>query len=423
MAGWDKLSAILALSIAIFAILPNLPLLYLLFVSLLRLLRAPSTRCQELLWKDVPEGELHECPLYGGCQHTVSHTSHGFRCWENLLSVVFSRAWADKERQKRRVLKPRSLPLKEDFLQVDFTVLMAFIISTLGCSASLGSLMLGISTYTDGDRFVFDACGAERLEVKVCDEYLVAHLFAKNCRPWSETGERRIRSWSKVEIENFLNGYPPFYSEKITLRNNQSIPFPINAPEDIRKGGWILAVKLGNITTALPFYFESQPTTSDTHRKPTFQLATEWVREMVIEPFSKTFPSDPNVLAASKALKGLCNGQEYIDCPLEGSDLDENLPFTLDKNAAIKAMAIFNGRTRMTATERAHLKAATEPMLVPLLSAAVFGTRDVLRFEKKCVNFKEKLPPAMRPSSKIFVRDCLRTGFDTARRHPGRSGW
>lgn len=424
MAEWDKLSTILALSVAIFAILPNLPLLYRLVVSLLRLLRVPSTRCEVLLWEDIPDRDLHECPPYSsGCQHTVSHTSHGYRCWENLLSVVFTRAWKDKKTRERRVLKPRSLPLNEDFLQVDFTVIMAFIISTLGCNASLGSLMWGLSTYADGDRFVFDACGAERLEVKICDDYLVAHLFAKNCRPWSETGERSIRSWSKREIENFLNGYPPFYSEQITLSDNQSIPFPINDPEDIGKGGWILAVKLGKITTALPFYFESLSTMSDTHRKPTFQLATEWVRDMVVEPFSKTFPGDPNVLAASRALKALCNGQEYIDCQLEGSDIGENLPSSLDKNAAIKAMTIFNGRTQMTANERAQLKLAAESMLVPLLSAAVYGTRDVLRFEKKCVNFKEKLPPAMRPSSKIFVRDCSKTGFYAERRYPRHGGW
>jgi hypothetical protein len=62
----------------------------------------------------------------------------------------------------------------------------------------------------------------------------------------------------------------------------------------------------------------------------------------------------------------------------------------------------------MTVLEREQLKKDAEPILIPMLSAAVFGAREVLRFEKECVDFTSKLPPALRPSSRIFLRDCVK---------------
>lgn len=418
MARWDEIGTILALSIAIFGILPNISIIKNLVISLLRHFHAPGTRCTELLWEDVPEGVLHECPPHTPwhvCKHKIVHGRKA-RCWEQLFSVVFSRAWTDNGRQKRRVSKPEILSLSEDFMRIDFRVLMAFIISTIGCNKSPGSLMWGLSTYTEKDEFVLDVGGAERVEMKAQDGKPVVHLFAERCRPWRPSGETDTRSWTKAEIENLLSGYPPNYSATIRLHNRDAVAFPINSMEDIQKGGWILAVKLGNIDTALPFYFESQAPTNY-HRKATFQRATEWVKEIVKEPLTNAFPGDRNVRAASKALVSLCGGQEYVDCLLQDSDLNENAPDDLNGENAAKAMEIFNRATRMTRSQIAILKADAEPILISLLSAAVFGTREVLRFEGNCVNFNAKLPSTLRPSSKIFVRDCMKTGFDASRRY------
>ena len=419
MAHWDEISAILALSIAIFSILPNLPFIKGLIISLLRHSHAPITRCAELLWEDVPDGVLHECPPatpWQVCKHKIVHVCQP-KCWEQLLSVVFSRAWTDRGRQEKRVSKPEILPLSENFIHIDFRVLMAFVISTIGCNESLGSLLWGFSTYSEKEEFVFDAGGVERVETKVRGQYLIAHLFAERCRPWTLSDEKNVRSWTKAEIENLLNGYPPYYSATITLANRQTIAFPIHSVADIQKGGWILAVKLGNIRTALPLYFESQTSISSS-RKATFQRATEWIREIIREPFTKAFPGDRNVRAALRAVESLCDGQEYIDCVLEDCDLQENLPNTLNGQDSTKAMEIFNRPTRMNTSQRAELRADAGPILIPLLSAAVFGVREVVRFEQNCINLKATLPPTLRPSSKIFVRDCTKTGFDASRRYP-----
>jgi len=109
---------------------------------------------------------------------------------------------------------------------------------------------------------------------------------------------------------------------------------------------------------------------------------------------------------AIRALNRLCRGQENIGCALEKSDLNDHVADTLTADEAIKAMNIFNRLTLMTQSEREGLRRDTEPTLVPLLSAAVFGVKEVIRFEKKCINLKEKLPPILMPSAQIYVRDC-----------------
>jgi hypothetical protein len=125
MAHWDEIGVIVALCVIIFNILPNLPFIKGLVVSLLRHYYPSGTRCTEFLWEDVPEGVLHECPPptpWQVCKHKIIHDS-GPKCWEQAFSVVFSRAWVDNDRKKRRVTKPDMLPLSEAFMRVDFRVL------------------------------------------------------------------------------------------------------------------------------------------------------------------------------------------------------------------------------------------------------------------------------------------------------------
>src|SRR5256885_16107126 len=160
MARWDEIAAILAISLAIFNILPHLPLFQSLAISLLRHCHAPGTRCRELLWKDVPEGPLHQCPAatpWLACKHKTIHVD-GPDCWRDLFSVVFSRAWADRDRQRRNIPKPDILPLSEDFIHIDFKVLMAFFISTIGCDESLGCVRGCFSAYTDKDEIGRASC-------------------------------------------------------------------------------------------------------------------------------------------------------------------------------------------------------------------------------------------------------------------------
>jgi hypothetical protein len=405
MADWTKIGTLATFSLIIFVILPKLG--QFLLLNLLDLFSKHETKCDRLLWEDVPDGELHECTTLG-CQHELTHRDQGRKCWEGILPVVFSRAWIRETRRNADTVKPKALPVEKEYLEIDFSVFMGFILSTFACGENPRSMFKGFSTYHTDDRFIFDACGIERVDLKFHGDYAVVHLRGSKCRPWVENGDKAITSWTKKEIENLLDGYPPLYSAMITLRDGVSrVTFPISSREDIVKGGWVIATKLGQMHTALPIYFESQDPTRDIHRKPTFQRATEWVRDIVAQPFTLAFPDDHNVRAALKALNSLCDGETYITGQLEGSDLDQDSPNTFNSDEAIKAMQIFNRPTSMTQKERDHLRADAEPILVPLLSAAVYGTRDVLRFEKDCVDFTGKLPPPLRPSSRIFVRDCV----------------
>jgi hypothetical protein len=135
------------------------------------------------------------------------------------------------------IIKPEILPLSEDFILIDFKVLMAFIISTIGCNESLGSLIWGFSTYTDKDEFVFDAGGAERVEIYVRDQYLITHIFAERCRPWTPSGKKRYSPRTKPEIENLLIAIPPFYFAVVTRQNRKTLALSIHSMETFRRAG------------------------------------------------------------------------------------------------------------------------------------------------------------------------------------------
>jgi hypothetical protein len=411
MAEWGQVSSIVALAMIPFTVWGTLhtlvPFLAHQYRKLLLKLK-PKVRCDRLLWRDVLEGELHECAVHD-CDHTLSHKAESVKCWEGQLPVVYSRGWQSQSKRNAENYLPETLHEKGEFLEIDFRVLLGFIISTIGCSENVRLVHSGFSVYRGSGQFEFDVRGLQRIQLKFHENYVVAHVQGLRCRPWSPTGDKSVRPWTKAEIENLLKGYPPFYSARITLHDGQTkVDFPIYSQDDIHKGGWVLAVQLGKITNPLPLYFESQPATEESHRKPTFQKATEWVRDMLREPFIRSFTDDHNVIAASKALDALCSGQRYISSFLEGSDLSEEASHSLGEADSVKAMEIFTRPTLMTVLEREQLKKDAQAILVPMLSAAVFGVREVLRFEKECVDFTSKLPPALRPSSRIFLRDCVK---------------
>jgi hypothetical protein len=51
------------------------------------------------------------------------------------------------------------------------------------------------------------------------------------------------------------------------------------------------------------FVFDASEAERVPHRKPAFQRATEWVREIVLEPFTKAFPDDANIQAVTEPIK------------------------------------------------------------------------------------------------------------------------
>jgi hypothetical protein len=119
--------------------------------------------------------------------------------------------------------------------------------ATVGCNEDLGSLTWGFSTYTSSDNFVFDAGGAQWLHLRAYDQCLVLHLFAESCRPWTPDGDWSVSSWTKDEIENLIDGYPPFYSAEVHLKG-MTTESPIHSVDDIRKGGCVLAgARLGPV--------------------------------------------------------------------------------------------------------------------------------------------------------------------------------
>jgi hypothetical protein len=93
---------------------------------------------------------------------------------------------------------------------------------------------------------------------------------------------------------------------------------------------------------------------SEPHRKANLQRATEWVREIVLEP------DDANIRAASKALISLCKGQKYFDSKLEGTDINENTPHSLDVEDVIKATSNIENGYQIKTCKAGNPQTATE---------------------------------------------------------------
>lgn len=133
MVHWDMLAVVAAFAAFPFVVWPQLGTAVVRHLSRIsRLIWKAGGRCDRLLWRDIPDGELHDCHTLR-CTHGMHHEDGGHKCWEDILSVVFTRAWRSQARKDAFTRKPESLSFIESYLEIDYKVLMAFIFSTVGC--------------------------------------------------------------------------------------------------------------------------------------------------------------------------------------------------------------------------------------------------------------------------------------------------
>ncbi len=69
--------------------------------------------------------------------------------------------------------------------------------------------------------------------------------------------------YTKVELTALMNGYPPWYRERIVCAHGPSTPFPIRNDADITRGGWVVAVGLADSATRTPMALYTVPNLAD----------------------------------------------------------------------------------------------------------------------------------------------------------------
>jgi hypothetical protein len=189
-------------------------------------------RCRRILWKNVPDGLLHQCNPF--CQHVNTQTAelHGFtNCWDDTLGRVFNKTWyfikANPTNIKYITKKPWQLPFLQEYIQTDLQTLKAFIMLTAKICHTCES-----------------ADPATLLEAQRIGDIFTVHLRATGPVPFNT-------ALTRDDIDRFIEGYPPFYRSCFTTTGGITINYPtIPGPSYMGWGAWILAV--GMATTNGP---------------------------------------------------------------------------------------------------------------------------------------------------------------------------
>jgi hypothetical protein len=184
-----------------------------------------GSTCERLEWQDIPDGPLRDKDKQEprrsgrsyGHEHTFQHNDKD--CFTSSLGQVFNYAWISAQRRNQRVFKPYSLDPTKPYVRTDRITLEAFL----------------LLSHTDV------------IEFQDIDGTLTAHLPVANSQPSYTDGQ--LHSRTKHEVEMILQGYPPFYQEKIKVTDTTTVSSPISSMDDTTRGGWILGVGLDSLMT------------------------------------------------------------------------------------------------------------------------------------------------------------------------------
>ncbi|ETS85208.1 hypothetical protein PFICI_03233 [Pestalotiopsis fici W106-1] len=183
-----------------------------------RQLRSHGSTCERLEWQDIPDGELRRGeedlnPLKA-IKKDVSYFSHSDTdCLGSTYGNVFQCAWTSAQRRDRRVFKPYQLNASKHYVRTDRKTLEAFLLLS----------------------------HTSRIQFLNVDGILTAHL------PLYPGGQQHSRT--KHEVEKILQGYPPFYLQRIKVTDTTTVSSPISSAKDITRGGWIVGVGLDSDRT------------------------------------------------------------------------------------------------------------------------------------------------------------------------------
>jgi hypothetical protein len=379
MADWG-MAAVLVAIIALFCAGGPAQGISSLLLLVQRWIWPDHARCEQVSWSDIPDGKIHDCISF--CRHWGAH-SHEMLCWQSTIARVFNRAWTSSSRGARYGRKPDALSFRKHFLCTDVDTILAFILCTVGDRKYLdwntSSLHFGDTVVT-----LRAHCGV-----------LVAHLRG-NIRA------ERV-NLTKHEIQMMVQGYPPYYREKVILEHGPCLPHPIRDSRDIDRGGWIVAVGL---STTIPLALYTYPTEKIFNGFRPFQKAVQRVLDVLQDVILKNFPLDNNLQDVIRAVgymvrSGTGSGVGNHGVPQEG--VPGGSLTQLNGQQCTLAMKIFNDFEPLTVGQDNQLR----PILAPVLNAAFLGTYRVIQYSKD-IGMHFHLPKLLEEHrhKPVYLMDC-----------------
>ncbi|KAI0840433.1 hypothetical protein F5Y06DRAFT_308737 [Hypoxylon sp. FL0890] len=329
-----------------------------------------------LQWRDIPQGRIHQCSHVGigyhqPCSHLGRPHQPGKECWKSAASLgsCFNRAWEISMRRPRYAKSiPDSLPVGSQFICTDASTVLAFALCT-------------------------------------ADERRSPYWHAK-----SLSFDRSMLT--KAELERVLYGYPPWYRETFTTRANITSPFPISSESDIRRAGRIIAVGLmscgSNRHKPLALYRcldKPEYMKSRWRNGLTFRLAVERCRDHIQKNIAPHFPGNRDVACAIRALSHLAVWHSSSGMPrdlgLKANDIDE-LPHLQPPDCKF----VFDNFNEYRELDH-RAKAKSEPILFPVMAAAVHGAVEAIEYHRRD-GMELEIPPELLPLDReVWLRDCM----------------
>jgi hypothetical protein len=186
------------------------------------------------------------------------------------------------------------------------------------------------------------------------------------------------------------HGYPPWFRKTVTNVANVEFDFPSLLDGNLRRGGWILVVGLGDLKP-LPYFsrlfgeFEDYQGRHHRGGKDLYWSACRYFQDVINTRFLiSTFPNDKELLdAAHKVVEdavknhnGSITSSIVHGTPLKGATRDGMYAAWLEKSDVEFTINIFNHRGKLTIEEVERL----QPMLRAVLAVVVRGIHHVFSY-------------------------------------------
>lgn len=212
---WDAMAALIALIGLPFMLSGSATwLIKLMFRRIQRCILVHGSTCERLEWQDIPDGALQEG---SPAKRTFEHNDKD--CLASSFGKVFQKAWISAQRRDIQVFKPYPLDPTKHYIRTDRKTLEAFVILS----------------------------GTSIIQFSDTNGILTAHIPVLN--PKSRHSGGKLHNRTKHEIAMILEGYPPFYVEKIRVTYTTTVSSPISSTVDTTRGGWILGVGIDSMMT------------------------------------------------------------------------------------------------------------------------------------------------------------------------------
>lgn len=353
-----------------------------------------GARCETLTWKDVWDGPLHSRhPMYWSTYHTRKK-----ECWRTITDSFFKES---RRHQKHReyVKKPEALGFFGGrYLCVDVKLLVALMLCSVKSNKSI-SWREGAHSYDDDFSLKIRTVG---------EDLLVAHFQG-------HLKEERAQ-YTKKEISALMDGYPPWYREKVVCSHGPTVPFPINSMADITRGGWVIAVGLME-SNGTPTALYIVPNTADQQQDGGYFERTNalHLRTAVQRVYDTLVILKKNYIKNSDELDSVVAAVLYMIRIGTGSGVERELTgrtvpggaiTQLDANQCKFAMNLFNGMVWTDADIQ-----TLRPILAPVLQAAFDGCHEIVQYLKD-TGMRLVLPHSLGDdwSRKVYLRDCVVDG-------------